>query len=88
MSLNIRVSTIESIYEDELDVLINTFGSLTGILLNKNISCVTFFMQLMKDEDLKEVMMDLGGCSWYDVVHYMTLRYPLLHKSKKVKRVV
>lgn len=83
-----KISAVDVIFEDEMDVVINNFGAFTGILLNKNISCVTFFMQLMKDDELRETILDLTGCTWYELVRHMALRYPILHKSKKVKRVV
>lgn len=76
------------IYSKEMDMLINKCGSFCGILLSKSISCVTLFSQLLEDEDFKEVVEEIGGCSWFDVVTHMTYRYPVLHKSKKIKKLI
>ncbi len=78
----------DMIYAKEMDLLVNKFGSLCGILMNKNISCVTFFTQLLKDEEFRTVMAEMGNCTWFDVVRYMSYRYPLLHKSKKIKKIM
>lgn len=78
----------DNIYVKELDELVNKYGAFCGILLNKNISCVTMFMQLLEDEELRDAMGDIGNCSWYDLVRHMTFRYPILHKSKKIKKII
>ncbi len=69
----------------ELEEIINQFGSLITIITNKPISCVTFFLLVMKNEELKNVLLQLTSCSLYDIVEYMAWRYPVLNKSKKIK---
>lgn len=81
------VELTSDIYSRELDQFINKYGAFVGILLNKNISCVTLFSTLMQDEELREVMTEICHYSWYDVVKHMSYRYPILHKSKKIRRV-
>lgn len=78
----------ETIYEKELNGLVNKYGAFCGILLNKNISCVTFFSQLLQDSDLRDGMADIGHCTWFDLVKHMTHRYPILHKSKKINKIL
>lgn len=75
------------ISERELDEFINKCGSLVSLALNKSISSVTLFSQLMEDEELKDVLLDINDYSWYDMVIRMTYRYPILHKSKKIKKL-
>lgn len=69
----------------EMEEIINQYGSLLTIITNKPISCVTFFLILMKNEDLKEVLVELTSASYYDIVQYLAYRYPVLNKSKKIK---
>jgi|TARA_R110000803_G_scaffold179861_3_gene242250 hypothetical protein len=78
----------DDIYTRELDDLVNKYGAFCGILLNKNISCVTFFSQLLHDEKLRNSMASIGHCSWFDLVKHMTYRYPILHKSKKINKIL
>ena len=81
-------SSDSDLHAKELDIFINRFGSFCGILLNKNISCVTFFSQLLEDEDLRKGMEKISGYTWFDLVKHMTYRYPILHKSKKIKKII
>lgn len=74
-----------NIYIKELDQIVNKYGSFISILLNKNISCVSFFSQLLKDDDLRIGLEKISNFTWFELVTYMTYRYPILHKSKKIK---
>ena len=75
----------EIIFDTELEDLVNKFGSLLTMMTNKPISCVTFFLLLQKNNDLKDVLVELSDTSWYDIVEYLAYRYPVLNKSKKIK---
>lgn len=72
----------------EMDALINKCGSFVSMVLNKNISCVTLFMFLIENEVFRNSVLKIGSCSWYDLVQHMSYRYPILHKSKKIKKIV
>ena len=69
----------------ELEETINKFGSWLSIVVNKPISCVTLFSMLRKDEQLRSFLLDLTDQSWYVIVSYMSHRWPVLNKSKKIK---
>lgn len=77
--------SITIINNEELTEIINKFGSLLTILSNKPISCVTFFLIIQKNKELKKVLLELTDISWYDLVAYLAHRYPVLNKSKKIK---
>ena len=70
----------------ELEDLINKFGSLVTIVTNKPISCVTFFINIQKHPELREILEEMSETSWYSIVEYMAYRYPALNKSKKIKK--
>lgn len=74
------------IHAKELDLTITKYGSFVGMLLNKNISCVTLFSYLLKDENLKTLVVKISDRDWFDIVKHMSYRYPILYKSKKIKK--
>lgn len=78
-------SAREIVGRKELDEIINQFGSLISILTNKPISCVSLFVLITSNEDLKDVILDISDVSWYSLVEHLAFRYPLLNKSKKIK---
>lgn len=78
-------SAVDIINNAELEEIINQYGSLLMMITNKPISCVTFFLLIMKNEALKEILLELTSCSYYDIVDYLAWRYPVLNKSKKIK---
>ena len=69
----------------ELEETINQFGSFLTIVTNKPISCVTFFILLEKNAELKTCMQGMADVSWYELVDYLAKRYSVLNKSKKIK---
>jgi hypothetical protein len=73
------------INEQELDTIVNKFGSFLSIIVNKPISCVTVFTMLRKDTQVRDVLLEISDHSWYSVVEYMGHRWPVLNKSKKIK---
>lgn len=77
---------LTDIHYKEMDNIINKYGSFVSMLLNKNISCVTFFSAIMEDDELKSVLIDVSECDWFDIVKHLSYRYPLLNKSKKIKK--
>ncbi len=74
------------IHAKELDLTVTKYGSFVGMLLNKNISCVTLFSYLLKDKELKNLLVGISDRDWFDVVKHMSYRYPILCKSKKIKK--
>jgi hypothetical protein len=70
----------------ELEDLINKFGSLVTIVTNKPISCVTLFLTIQKHQQLQNALVEMSETSWYSIVEYMAYRYPSLNKSKKIKK--
>lgn len=78
-------SAIDIMSNKELEELVNCFGSLMSMISNKSISCVTFFILLMKYEEIRECLIELSDQEWYTIVSYMAYRYPILNKSKKIK---
>lgn len=78
----------DSIFNRELDDIIDKIGSLCSLLENKSMSCVSVFSLLLENEPLREIVLEVNQVSWYDVVTRMAYRYPILHKSKKVKKVI
>lgn len=70
---------------EEMNEIINKFGSFVTIVTNKPISCVTLFLLIQKNPELKEILLELTDSSWYSVVEFMAHRYPILNKSKKIK---
>jgi len=75
----------EIINMDELDEIINKYGSYLTIITNKPISSVTMFMMTAKTPALQQILVDLTELSWYSIVEYLAYRYPILNKSKKIK---
>lgn len=78
-------SVSEIINNKELEEIINKYGSLLSIIVNKPISCVTMFLLVVHNKQLQDVLLDSSDASWYTMVEYLAYRYPLLNKSKKVK---
>lgn len=70
----------------ELEDLINKFGSLITLITNKPVSCVTMFIIIQKTPELKKFLIELSETSWFSIVEYMAYRYPVLNKSKKIKK--
>ena len=79
---------MDKISEDEFELQILKFGSFLGMLNDKHMSCVTVFITIFHDEFMRELLKHQLDCEWYDIVHYMTFRYPILHKSKKVSNSI
>lgn len=69
----------------EIDEIINKYGSFLTIVANKPISVVSMFMMIAKSKELQEVLVDMSNLSWYSLVEYMAYKYPLLNKTKKIK---
>ena len=78
-------SAAEILNNKELEEIINQYGSLLSILTNKHISCVTFFLFLLKNTELQSILIEISDASWFEIVTYMSYRYPVLNKSKKIK---
>lgn len=76
---------LTSISHDELDEVINKFGSLITLLTNKPISCVTLFLLIQKHPEFRDILIDMGETSWYSIVEHLAWRYPVLNKSKKIR---
>ena len=81
----ISPNAIDVLNNKELEELVNCFGSLMTMLSNKSISCVTFFILMMKNPEIKECLIELSDQEWYTIVSYLAYRYPILNKSKKIK---
>ncbi len=81
----VHPSATEIINNKELEEIINCFGSFLSIITNKQISCVTFFMLIVKHPEIKQVLISLSDAEWIEVCQYLAYRYPLLNKSKKIK---
>jgi hypothetical protein len=81
----INQSVTDILNGKELEELVNCFGSLMTMLSNKSISCVTFFILLIKYPSIRECLIELSDQEWYTIVSYMAYRYPILNKSKKIK---
>lgn len=75
----------EIINNIELEETINKFGAWVSIITNKPLSCVSLFSMLRKDENLRALLLELTDQSWYSIVSYMSHRWPVLNKSKKIK---
>lgn len=75
----------EIINNNELEELVNQFGSFLTIVTNKPISCVSFFLLLQNNKDLKETLIQLTSTDYYSMITYLAHRYPILNKSKKIK---
>lgn len=75
-----------NIVNQELEDIINKFGSFITLVTNKPVSCVTLFLLINKHEQLKNILLMLTDASWYSIVEYMAHRYPVLNKSKKIKK--
>lgn len=88
MQHNDFVSPGANIYvvNQELEDLINKFGSLMTLATNKPISCVTLFLIIQKNPQLQNILVEESETSWYSIVEYMAYRYPSLNKSKKIKK--
>jgi hypothetical protein len=83
-NLNV-LAPIDVVHKNEIEEAVNKVGSFLSIIMNKPISCVTFFTVLRKEIHLQQVLVDLTDSSWYDIVEYMSYRWPVLNKSKKIK---
>ena len=75
----------EILNNSELEETVNKFGSWVSIITNKPISCISLFFLLRKDDDLRNLLLHLTDQSWYAIVEYMSYRWPVLNKSKKIK---
>lgn len=74
------------IINQELEDIINKFGGFITLITNKPVSCVTLFLLINKHQQLKEMILQMTDASWYSIVEYMAHRYPVLNKSKKIKK--
>lgn len=74
------------IINQELEDIINKFGGFITLITNKPVSCVTLFLLINKHQQLKEMILQMTDASWYSIVEYMAYRYPVLNKSKKIKK--
>lgn len=74
------------IVNQELEELVNKFGSFITLVTNKPVSCVTMFILINKYPELRNAMIDMSETTWYSLVEYMAHRYPVLNKSKKIKK--
>lgn len=79
------LAPIDIVYNREIEDVINKIGSLISIIMNKPISCITFFNILQKEPILQNIIIDMTDSSWYEIVSYMAYRWPVLNKSKKIK---
>lgn len=77
----------DSIFNKEMDEIVDRIGSLCNLLMNKSMSCVLMFSLLLEDEKLRNLVLEVNQVSWYDIVNHMSYRYPILHKSKKIKKI-
>jgi hypothetical protein len=78
-------SAAEIINQEELEKTVNTFGSFFTMVTNKPISCVTFFLLLNQNPEIRSCIERIADVSWYELVNYLAKRYPVLNKSKKIK---
>lgn len=81
----IHPSATDILSHRELEEAINKFGSFFTMVSNKPISCVTYFILLDQSDEIKACIQHLTGVSWYEIVEYMSKRYAVLNKSKKIK---
>lgn len=79
------LAPIDIVYNQEIEDVVNKVGALLSIIMNKPISCITFFTILQKETILQNIIIDMTDSSWYEVVSYMAYRWPVLNKSKKIK---
>lgn len=78
----------DSIFNKELDEIIDKIGAFCSLLTNKSMSCVSVFSFLLENESIRDTLLEINQVSWYDLVSRMTYRYPILHKSKKIKKII
>jgi putative flippase GtrA len=78
-------SADQIINSQELNETVNRFGSFFTMLTDKPISCVTFFLLLEKTDEIKTCISTIADVSWYELVDYLSQRYTVLNKSKKIK---
>lgn len=78
-------SAEEIITSHEMDETINHFGSFFTMLADKPISCITFFLLLEKTDEIKSCISTIADVSWFELVDYLSQRYTVLNKSKKIK---
>ena len=75
----------------EKDDLITTkiirFGSLVGILQNKDVSVVAFFNTILQDVELRECFCTYMDMDFLQVTRMMGRRYDILGKSKKIMKL-
>jgi hypothetical protein len=74
------------IVDRELEELVNKFGSFITLVTNKPVSCVTMFILINKYPELRNSMIAMSETTWYSIVEYLAHRYPVLNKSKKIKK--
>lgn len=82
--MNVVNIIMDKISEDEFECTILRFGSLLGMMHGKHLSCVSVFIELYNNTFMRKIIQDQLDCEWYEIVKYMTFRYPVLHKSKKI----
>lgn len=63
------------------------FGSLVGILNNKDISVVAFFNILLQDMEMRLCFCEYMDMDFLNVARVMGRRYDILGKSKKIMRI-
>lgn len=78
-------SALEILNNNELEEIVNKFGSLMSMMTNKQLSCITFFMTIIKHPELKNAILEISDAEWIDFVKFMAYKYPILNKSKKIK---
>lgn len=78
-------SALELINSKELEETVLKFGSLMSMMTNKPLSCVSFFVLILKHPELKNALLQISDAEWIDIVKFMAYRYPVLNKSKKIQ---
>lgn len=63
------------------------FGSLVGMINNKDLSVVAFFNAILQDVKLRDCFCQYMDTDFLHVVKMMGRRYEILGKSKKIMKI-
>ncbi len=78
-------TAFELIDREELDHQFRCLGGFLTTVYDKPVSCIHLYLTLEKSQNLRDIFIDMTNLSWFEIVEILSNKYPILHKSKKIK---
>jgi hypothetical protein len=76
----------EELIENEIEKIFFQFGSLVSLLHDKHLSVTVVFSEMLDNKDYMDIFTEMSSADKYELIRFIIHKYPILHKSKKIKR--